>query len=251
MDNFNQPGCYQGHLGDLLVQAEQQVLKDLFSRVFGLHLVWIGYNALLPTLTSSLVQHKLVLGDYVNPHLKVSKMVSHPETLGLQPDSVDVVILAHALEMSKQPHHVLREAHRILRPEGQLIVTGFNPMSLLGVWHTCRFKQKLFMGSRIVDWCQLLDLELIKQERFFYRPPLRHAKLMKKMEKLENNIPQWLSGLGGGYCLNFVKRVAKLTPIRPNWRTAKKEVWGAETVQNTSSHQRLQKEIIKKNDGFS
>ncbi len=242
MDNFSEPtGCYQGHLGDLLVEAEQAVLKSLFSRLFGLHLVWVGYNALLPVLEFSLVQHKLVLGEHLSPDLKVSKLISHPETLSIQPDSVDVVILAHALEMSKEPHHVLREAHRILRPEGQLIITGFNPVSMLGVLHSCTSKQKLFMASRIIDWCQLLDLDLCKQEHFFYRPPLQHVRLMKKMEKLEAHMPKWLSGLGGGYCLNFVKRVVKLTPIRPNWRLLKKEVWVGDTVQNTSPHQKCAK----------
>lgn len=242
MDNFSQPTpCYQGDLGDLLVKAEHEVLKALFSRLFGLHLVWIGYNALLPVLEFSLVQHKLVLGESVNPHLKLSKLISHPETLSIQPDSVDVVILAHALELSKQPHHVLREAHRILRPGGQLIITGFNPMSMLGIWHTCKFKQKLFLAHRIIDWCQLLDLELSKREYYFYRPPLQHAPLMKKLEKIEDHMPKWLCGLGGGYCLNFVKRVVKLTPIRPNWQPLKKEVWVGETVQNTSIHQKCAK----------
>ena len=242
MDNLSQPtACYKGHLGDLLVEAEQEVLKALFARIFGLHLVWIGYNALLPVLEASLVQHKLVLGDSVNPHLKVSKLISHPEVLGIQPDSVDVVILAHALENSHKPHHVLREAHRILRPEGQLIITGFNPMSLLGIWHVLNFKQKLFTAHRIIDWCQLLDLELHRQDHFFYRPPLQNVAVMKKIESLDQHVPKFLSGLGGGYCLNFVKRVVKLTPIRPNWRVAKKEIWVGETVQNTSSHQKRSK----------
>jgi SAM-dependent methyltransferase len=241
-DNVNQPNaCYQGHLGDLLVAAEQAVLKELFTRVFGLHLVWIGYNALLPVLASSLVQHKLVLGDSVNPHLRVSKIVSHPETLSIQPDSVDVVILAHALENSPEPHRVLRESHRILRPEGQLIITGFNPASLLGVWHFLKFRQKLLTAHRIIDWCQLFDLELQKKEHFFYRPPLQQVKLMAKMQGLESKMPKCLSGLAGGYCLNFVKRVAKLTPIRPNWKVQPKEVWAADPVQNTSPHQNSKK----------
>jgi SAM-dependent methyltransferase len=238
-DNFSQPtACYQGHLGDLLVAAEQAVLKELFTRLFGLHLVWIGYNALLPVLEASLVQHKLVLGDSVNPHLRVSKIVSHPEILSIQPDSVDVVILAHALENSPEPHKVLREAHRILRPEGQLIITGFNPISLLGIWYFLKFKQKLLTAHRIMDWCQLFDLELQKKEPFFYRPPLQHVNLMAKMQALESNVPKWLSGLAGGYCLNFIKRVAKLTPIRPNWKVHQKEVWVADPVQNTSPHQK-------------
>ncbi len=238
MDNND----YQGHLGDLLVEAEQGVLKAVLAPLFGLHLVWIGYNALLPALEASLVQHKLVLGDLVNPHLKATKLVTHPECLGLQPDSVDVVILAHALEVSKMPHQVLREAYRILRPEGQLILTGFNPISALGAlnfFRVSKHKKKFFTAARIIDWCQLFDLELNNKAYFFYRPPFQHEKLMQKMQKLENNMPEFLAGLGSGYCLHFTKRVVKLTPIRPNFRLAQKEIWGAETVQNNIINKKI------------
>ena len=246
MDNDKKMGtCYQGHLGNLLIETEQEVLKALFTRVFGLHLVWIGYRELLPVLELSLVQHKLILGRQLIPlSLRASQFIAHPETLSIQPDSVDVVILAHALELSAEPHHVLREAYRILRPEGQLIVTGFNPMSMLGIWHTLHFKQKLFTAGRIIAWCRLLDLELSKIEPFFYRPPLQHVSIMRKMKRWEDAMPKCLSGLAGGYCLNFVKRVVKLTPIRPNWRKQEKEVWVGETVQNASSHQKRTKKKI-------
>lgn len=229
MNKYSEPtSFYQEHLGDLLIQSEQQVLKSYFDRLFGLHLVWIGYNALAPVLETSLVQHKLVLGDFVYPNLRASKLSAHPERLGIQPDSIDVVILAHALENSLKPHQVLREAYRILRPEGQLFITGFNPFSMLGIWHSLKFKQKLFSVHRMVDWCQVLDLELLKKEYFFYRPPIQHAKTMDKLEKLDSILSKIIPSIGGGYCLNFVKRVAKLTPIRPKWRTQQKEDWVAE-----------------------
>ena len=45
--------------------------------------------------------------------------------------SIDLVVLPHALEFSDDPHQILREVERVLIPEGQVIICGFNPASLL------------------------------------------------------------------------------------------------------------------------
>ena len=46
--------------------------------------------------------------------------------------SLDLVVLPHVLEFSTDPHQVLREVERVLIPEGQVIICGFNPTSLWG-----------------------------------------------------------------------------------------------------------------------
>ncbi len=46
--------------------------------------------------------------------------------------SLDLVVLPHVLEFAHEPHQILREVERVLIPEGQIIVTGFNPASLWG-----------------------------------------------------------------------------------------------------------------------
>ena len=47
------------------------------------------------------------------------------EELPLEHNSCDVVVLHHALDFAQSPHQVLREAARILRPGGHLILLGF------------------------------------------------------------------------------------------------------------------------------
>ena len=44
------------------------------------------------------------------------------ENIPLKSKSVDVALFSHALHHAKQPEMALSEAHRILRPEGQLII---------------------------------------------------------------------------------------------------------------------------------
>jgi len=50
--------------------------------------------------------------------------------LPLASQSVDLVVLPHVLESHDHPHEVLRETERVLMPEGQVVISGFNTGSL-------------------------------------------------------------------------------------------------------------------------
>ena len=47
--------------------------------------------------------------------------------------SIDLVILPHILECIDNPRQLLAEACRIIKPEGHIIICGFNPHSLWGL----------------------------------------------------------------------------------------------------------------------
>jgi SAM-dependent methyltransferase len=47
--------------------------------------------------------------------------------------SIDLVVMAHVLEFHDDPHQILREVERVLIPEGEVIITGFNPLSIWGL----------------------------------------------------------------------------------------------------------------------
>ncbi|SUC20518.1 Methyltransferase domain [Proteus mirabilis] len=47
--------------------------------------------------------------------------------------SVDVCLMAHVLDYSADPHWLLREADRVLVDDGWIILSSFNPISLLGI----------------------------------------------------------------------------------------------------------------------
>ena len=52
--------------------------------------------------------------------------------LPFEAQSVDLIVMPHTLEFTSDPHRLLREAERVLMPEGQLIILGFNSLSLWG-----------------------------------------------------------------------------------------------------------------------
>ena len=61
------------------------------------------------------------------------RVICRYDELPFASQSIDLVALPHVLEFTDDPHEVLREVARVLMPEGRLIITGFNPLSLWGM----------------------------------------------------------------------------------------------------------------------
>jgi SAM-dependent methyltransferase len=98
-------------------------------------------------------------------------LTADPLQLPLASQSLDLLALPHGLELTADPRHVLREAERVLMPEGQIIISGFNPLSTWGLRHSLTREQSRratgapwdsrFIGLlRLKDWLHLLGFEL-------------------------------------------------------------------------------------------
>jgi len=74
-------------------------------------------------------------------------LVADSGALPLATGSIDLLALPHVLEFNSHPHRILREAARVLMPEGQIVISGFNPLSLWGL--------KRSLGPRRPEypWC--------------------------------------------------------------------------------------------------
>src|SRR5690606_11525641 len=64
---------------------------------------------------------------------RAAVLLEDNDELPFRDQSVDLVTLPHVVEFSDDPHQLLREVDRVLRPEGRVVLTGFNPISLWGV----------------------------------------------------------------------------------------------------------------------
>ena len=138
---------------------------------------------------------------------------------------MDVCLLSHALEFSLDPHHVIREANRVLIPNGYLIITGFNPLSLAGFNRLLPYRRKqqpwnehFFSPMRVKDWLHLMGFEILSDERCV------HSNLVGKMsEHLVANYwrkfaSNYFTSFGSVYVIIAKKRVLPLTPIKPKWQ---------------------------------
>jgi SAM-dependent methyltransferase len=222
---------YNRPLGQALLQQEREQLDSILPTLFGYHIVQVGCLLGDELMTSSRIRNKVSLdpancGDTLAP-----SAYAYPDAMPIESGSVDVVLLPHTLEFERQPHQILREADRILIPEGHVVVLGFNPWSLWGIWRLCRcFSGKApwcgdFLSlTRIKDWTALLGFDVVLVRRFFFRPPIQRGGILKKLSFMDKLGAKLWPRLSGAYILVARKRVATLTPIRPRWQPRRKLV---------------------------
>lgn len=143
-------------------------------------------------------------------------------------NSLDLVVLPHALEFDAHPHHVLREVERVLVPEGQVIVTGFNPFSLWGVRRKLSRRTTLppWRGTylsvpRLKDWLTLLGFELQAGAFGCYAPAVTQEKWLHRCHFMEAAGDRWWPIAGAVYIVQAVKRQHGMRLITPRWQDRK------------------------------
>lgn len=242
---------YQRPFGQLLASAEKAELDRILPNLFGYHLLQVGVGE-PGLLSSSRILHRVTmtidedsLGEdrlqdsgTLNSKTTGSTMTDSrirgcPESMPVAPDSVDALLLNHALECTADPHQVLRESERILLPEGNIVILGFNPISLWGISRLLHFRSKKVPWScriltirRIKDWLALLGFEVTFSRQFFFRPPVQHQGVISRLQFLERWGARLWPILGSVYVLTARKKVSTLTPIKPRWRPKRSLVSG-------------------------
>ncbi|MDP3122983.1 MAG: methyltransferase domain-containing protein, partial [Thiobacillus sp.] len=148
---------FETPLGQHLLFREQRYFDNAVSDVFGFNAVQVG----LPHL-DYLRNSRIPLR--VNCAVEAPAGVrADPMFLPFESQSLDLLLLPHVLEFSSNPHQVLREAERVLRPEGRLVLAGFNPRSLWGLARVMQGGERGYPWngnflniSRVKDWMALL-----------------------------------------------------------------------------------------------
>jgi SAM-dependent methyltransferase len=196
--------------GQNLLQQEQFVLASALERVFGDQLLQIGSWGPAGLLLEGVrTQFAAVVGR--NQEVGV-RMV--PERLAIATDSVDALLLPHTLEFSPDPHAVLREVHRVLRPDGKLLVIGFNPLSWWGLRHRLSPRGyppgvlSQLSRRRLTDWLRLLNISINSVTACYSSPDAGNAaRLLRRTG--------WFAS---AYVLVATKQTLPMTIIRPRAR---------------------------------
>jgi SAM-dependent methyltransferase len=135
--------------------------------------------------------------------------------------------MPHILEFAHEPHQVLREVDRVLVPEGQVVITGFNPGSL---WGLRQMLARLGMSAylprtgqfialpRLKDWLKLLSFEVNRGRFGCYVPWVRSDRWLARWRFMEKAGDRWWPVLGSVYMLTAVKRVRGMRLIGPAWK---------------------------------
>ncbi|MGD8783201.1 MAG: methyltransferase domain-containing protein [Thioalkalispiraceae bacterium] len=238
---------YQSRLGQQLAEQEQSLVSETLPNLFGYHLLQLGRLHEEDWLSASRVSHCEVM-DFVSNQTEPEGhgLLGLPEQLPIQTDCMDVIVLPHVLEFSLQPHNVLREAERVLIPEGHLLILVFNPFSLWTLWRwSLSWRQRVpwcgrFLSTtRIKDWLALLGFDVLNIQGYFFRPPLQQGSLMQRLRIMESAGGRFWPVLGAANLILARKRVVTLTPVGPRWAKSKKSIVSpglVEPFQNNNKH---------------
>jgi SAM-dependent methyltransferase len=240
--------------GQYLLDWEEAQLERVVTDIFGYHALQLGLPD-LNALQTSRIPHRWVASLYLSDgddELAINiatKEINTParienirktesakiafytefEALPFPENSLDLLILPHSLELSLDPHATLREAERVLMPEGKLIICGFNPLSLWG------FKQKRshlykrlnfddlylpeageFIGyRRLRDWLRLLNFDVEPGHFGCYRPAVRSAGMLQRFAWIDKLGERYWPIFGAVYFVVAVKRVRGMRMISP------------------------------------
>lgn len=181
-------------------------------------------------------------------------LVTDAAALPFPAASLDLVVLPHTLELSADPHQVLREVERVLVPEGRVLICGLNPASLWGFRQSrARLARHLGVGDgrlgrlylpdagefispwRARDWLRLLGFE-VESERFgCYRPSVRTDKWLQRTAWMDRAGARWWPVLGAVYVFVAVKRVRGVRLLGPSWKPRRMGAAAPVSVANRHS----------------
>ncbi len=142
------------------------------------------------------------------------------DALPIESEAADLVIALHVLEDRSNPHEILREIDRSLRPEGRLMLVGVNPASLLHLrsrfWPGCH--APLSAGThhpawRVVDWLRVLGYHIEAIEPIGGVGPWCRSSMYARCARVRRWSAEWAWFLHGFYLIDATRRVSR--PAHP------------------------------------
>lgn len=238
--------------GQYLLQWEAAQLDEAVSDIFGYHALQLGFPE-LGALRGNRMPHQWLavesedaaqpagpVGGAGGASSRAAAFVAEAGALPFSAASLDLLVLPHTLELSDDPHAALREAERVLVPEGRVVITGLNPNSLWGFRQSRthlyrsvhqRFGKRAPLGSsflpgsgasmasigywRLRDWLHLLGFEVESARFGGYVPSFSSQKWLDRFAWMDSLGPRWWPIFGAMYCVVAVKRVRGMRLLEP------------------------------------
>lgn len=230
--------------GQYVQRWEQEKIGGMVANVFGFHAVQVGLPGwdLLEANRIPYQGRSHSYSDETGLH-PGADLYADPENLPFESQSIDLLILPHVLECSNSPHQVLREAERVLVPEGKVVISGFNPWSLWGLHERIPGLDPIMPVpahmqvslARLKDWFKLLSFELDRGHFGCYAPPCETESWLRRWSFMEAAGDRWWPICGSMYVVSAVKRVACMRLVGPEWKRKAKHVPGHTVVTGRHS----------------
>lgn len=252
------PGAY-------LLAWEQSHFDEAVSDIFGYHALQLGLPE-LDALQANRMPHKWLAQTGLQARAATFAAQGYPlngraadsisstraalladsAALPFAEGSLDLVILPHTLELGRDPHSALSEVARVLVPEGRVVISGFNPVSLWGLrQRRAHLYQRFGYGEpflpeageyigywRLRDWLRLLNFEVESAHFGCYRPALASQPWLDRFDWMDKAGKRWWPIFGAVYFLVAVKRVRGMRLLEPGWKARKAPAPAAIAVAN-------------------
>ncbi|HSX20701.1 MAG TPA: methyltransferase domain-containing protein [Gammaproteobacteria bacterium] len=229
-------------VGKRFISLECEKINSIIPTLYGYDAVLIGEANFAACMQQSKIKNQYQVNDDMNfvPADPRGLACSRRDRLAIGTGLMDVVYLAHSLEFAANPHEVLREAYRILRADGHLLISMFNPYSLWGAWgqiakHSSEvpWRANFMSGAKLKDWLALLGFDIMQINYFGFNLPLNKSNYSTKLSMFERYGQKLDLPFGAAYLVEAAKRVIPLTPAAPLWH-AEPEISENDVIEPTA-----------------
>lgn len=217
-------------VGSYVRAWEQERLDVLTADLFGFNAVQVGLPQ-IQALRANRMPNKWLTDTHPpesgeDASCAPTVVVHDFAELPFASQTLDLVVLPHVLEFAEEPHQILREVERVLIPEGQVIVCGFNPASMWGLRqavgsltgaHFLPQHGEFISVPRLKDWLKLLSMDVNRGHFGCYAPPCLTQKWLDRFAFMEPAGDRWWPYLGAVYMVQAIKRVRGMRLIGPVW----------------------------------
>jgi SAM-dependent methyltransferase len=137
--------------------------------------------------------------------------------LPFAPDSIDLIVLSHVFERIDNAQALLKEVNTVLRHDGKLLISGFNPgrlraRNLAKCYHTKAAHLKLCSTVMFILQKEGFEVKQVCHYGFFR---IRNKTLAKYINKL---CRLFSPGLACGYLIVAEKKVLAAIAAKPDWK---------------------------------
>ncbi len=148
-------------------------MQPWWPKFFGFYLLKIGNLSTEITSDQCTITHQISITE----QSRAIQIFTNPYRLPFSKKSVDAVLLAHTLNYCIDPYGILCELDRVLVDDGWLIISHYNPLSLLGIGKLLPilrqhqpYSSRMFTQMRVLDWLNILNYQVMHQSCFHVLP---------------------------------------------------------------------------------
>ncbi len=217
---------FQTPIGQYAMAFEQNLIDQHLNHLFGYYLVQMGRVTETSLLATSriknhiLVDETLASVDQVAERLVLANLMAQP----FAASSIDLILLPHTLESTLDPYRFIRYVDELIRADGHLVITGFNPLSCLVLrqrmgpdkaqWRAAH----IIKMERLVDWLRLLGYDVLVKEYsssrcFESKINLKFQPIMRYVARMGQPFTQLGLSLSQSYII--VAKKQQWVPLRP------------------------------------